>query len=273
MFGDGYKPYPVAQPAGTGLSEEHPAAEAEAYEKSKSERAKRQDEEDSWSPEEIIPDHAEAAMDMIAGTVLTAEQTKETGEDSFFWQSKITDSIFRRIYGKSYGENCSVPREDLRYLRMLHCDFDGNIRVGEMICNKSISDDVLRIFRELYKAGYPIEKMVLIDEYEADDNLSSSDNNTSCFNYRPVAGSSSLSLHAKGIAVDINPLYNPYVTQGGQKCAPANGSPYIDRSQDFDYKIDENDLCYKLFTEAGFSWGGLWPEPDYMHFSRSAAAR
>ena len=205
------------------------------------------------------------------GDVLSDELVERIGEDNLFWQSKITENTYARINGKSYGSGCPVPVSSLRYLRVLHYDFDGNIRVGELICNQSISSDLLSIFHQLYSAKYPIEKIVLVDEYNADDDASSSDNNTSCFNYRTVAGSSSLSLHALGVAIDINPLYNPYVTNGGAGCAPENGRVYMDRSRNFDYKIDENDLCYRLFTEAGFTWGGSWESnPDYMHFSRGS---
>ena len=42
---------------------------------------------------------------------------------------------------------------------------------------------------------------------------------------------------------------------------------YIDRTADFPYKIDHNDLCYKLFMEHGFEWGGDWENAkDYQHF-------
>ena len=226
------------------------------------------------SSEEPTADTAEEtvpAMPTVAvGDILTIEQIELVGEDNLFWQSEITDHIFERIYGKSYSDGCPVPISSLRYMRVLYYDFDGNIRVGELISNRSISSDLLSIFHRLYAAKYPIEKMVLVDEYGGDDDASSSDNNTSCFNYRTVAGTSSLSRHAYGVAIDINPLYNPYVTNGGEVCAPENGRAYMDRSLDFPHKIDRNDLCYKLFTEAGFTWGGAWSdEPDYMHFSRN----
>ena len=98
-------------------------------------------------------------------------------------------------------------------------------------------------------------------------------NNTSCFNYRQVVGSSSLSKHALGLAIDINPLYNPYITYNGDGSAnvyPENAADYVDRSKEFPYKIDENDLCYKLFTEHGFTWGGHWNNvKDYQHFQKA----
>ena len=35
--------------------------------------------------------------------------------------------------------------------------------------------------------------------------------NTSCFNYRVVAGTNRVSKHGLGTAVDINPRENPYL--------------------------------------------------------------
>lgn len=98
----------------------------------------------------------------------------------------ISDEVFARIYGLSYKENCTVPPDDLRYLKILYIDFNGETQNGEIICNKLIAEDFLEIFYELYQATYPIEKIRLIDEYNADDTVSITDNNTSCFNFRKV---------------------------------------------------------------------------------------
>ena len=110
------------------------------------------------------------------------------------------------------------------------------------------------------------------DEYGGDDDASMAANNTSCFNYRVIAGSTTLSYHAQGLAIDINPRYNPYVTfaaDGSAQISPENGVPYADREMFFPMKIDRNDLCYQLFTAHGFEWGGDWDTPlDYQHFEK-----
>jgi len=212
------------------------------------------------------------ASEYAAGEVVPLKDVEAAGTGNFFYQTSIGEALYQRMDGNSYKSGCPVAVEELRYLRVLHYGYQGEIRVGELVCNQSVSDDMLSIFRKLYEARYPIEKILLIDNYGGDDDRSSSDNNTSCFNYRNVAGTKSLSLHAYGVAIDVNPVRNPYVVtdeEGNVICAPANGSRYIDRSASFSHKIDEEDLCYKLFTEAGFTWGGSWVnEPDYMHFSR-----
>ncbi len=189
-----------------------------------------------------------------------------------FYYEPLSEDIISRITGISYTENPNISLDDLRYLSLLYVDFYGEIRQGEMICNKSIAQDLLEIFYELYKNNYQIESVKLIDEFDGDDVKSMLANNTSCFNYRVVEGSKKLSNHAYGLAVDLNPFYNPYITykDGETRISPVGSEAYADRTLDFPYKIDENDLAYKLFTQHGFKWGGNWNSvKDYQHFERS----
>ena len=190
---------------------------------------------------------------------------------------KIDDKIFSRINGKSYKKDCILPVESLCYLRVLHKNLDGKTLDGELVCNVEIAEDLLEIFRQLYTANYPIEKISLIDNYDADDELSMRDNNSSCFNFRFVSYTNRISLHGYGMAVDINPLYNPYIkmVNGVQSVEPANGTPYVDRTKNFPYKITENDICVKLFAEHNFYWGGnCWDDAkDYQHFFKGDVNR
>ncbi len=197
---------------------------------------------------------------------------RTTYQDGFYYEP-LSDEVKERITGISYPESgCTVPYEDLHYVGLLYVDFNGETQTGELICNKAIAQDMVEIFYELYLNDYRIERIRLIDEYGGDDTLSMEDNNTSCFNYRVVDGTDSLSKHALGCAIDINPFYNPYVvfnrpTQGETYISPRGSEIYADRSRSFPYKIDENDLCYRLFTAHGFTWGGNWnSSKDYQHF-------
>jgi hypothetical protein len=191
---------------------------------------------------------------------------------AFFTVAPVDSAVFARMADKSYKEGCPVAVEDLRCLRVLHKDLAGRTLVGEMVANKSIAGDLLEIFRALYDAGYPIERMRLVDDYDADDEASMAANNSSCFNYRRKASMNAVSKHAYGEAVDINPLYNPYyrVTASGARIVePASGAPYVDRSADFPYKIERGDLCHRLFLAHGFHWGGSWTRSkDFQHFER-----
>ncbi|MCR5304765.1 MAG: M15 family metallopeptidase [Lachnospiraceae bacterium] len=177
--------------------------------------------------------------------------------------------MFSGMQGRSYREGCPVPREDLVCVHALHVDAGGVTHTGEMICNRCIADRVLGILEELYENNYPIERMEPVDSYGGDDERSMEANNSSCFNFRMVSNTNVISKHGMGLAVDINPLYNPCVRKvnGVLSVEPETGKPYADRTGDFEYKIVKDDLCYRLFRENGFVWGGEWKSlKDYQHF-------
>ena len=210
-----------------------------------------------------------------------------------FYYEPLSDEIKSRITGISYpvseseassldilnpntikdDQTPAISYDDLCYLSVLHYDFNGNVQTGELICNKGIVEDLAEIFYELYLNEYQIEKIRLVDEYLGDDEASMEDNNTSCFNYRTVPNSNNMSKHALGCAIDINPLYNPYIVtnraEGTTTISPIGSEAYIDRSASFEHKIDTDDLCYRLFKEHGFEWGGSWKNSkDYQHFQK-----
>ena len=113
-----------------------------------------------------------------AGEKVSEEAVAEYGIDRCFASSEIGDALFARMYGKSYKPDCTVPRSELRYLRVLHRNLAGETLLGELVCNEAISGDLLEIFRMLYDAAYPIERMVLIDEYDAQDGPSMRENSS-----------------------------------------------------------------------------------------------
>ena len=179
----------------------------------------------------------------------------------------IPSAVEARMRGVSYPEDAEIKLSDLRYLQLSYVDFDGQEQVGELVCNKAIADDLVAVFRDLYAARYPIRSMRLIDDFGGDDEASMAADNTSCFNYRKKTGMRELSKHAMGLAIDINPFENPYVRPS--RVRPAGAAAFADRSKDFPHKIDQNDLCYRLFRARGFSWGGSWRSvQDYQHFEK-----
>lgn len=207
-----------------------------------------------------------------AGAVVSAQEVARMGLSRCFCADPIPDEVFARMMGKSYPKGCRVSRSSLSYVRLLHRDEDGKTRMGELVCNKQIAADVLRVFRQLYDEGYPIHSVRLIDDFGADDEHSMRANNTSCFCYREVKGSRKLSAHALGMAVDLNPLYNPYYRKhrnGKVTVQPANALKYCDRNARFPYKITRSDRAYRLFVSLGFQWGGAWRSvKDYQHFEK-----
>ena len=187
-----------------------------------------------------------------------------------FISQEIPDNIYEKMIGNSIPVKykSKVNRDSLSYLRITYIGFDGKEYIGEMIVAAKLASEVLDIFKELYEIRYPIEKITLIDEYQANDELSMTDNNTSCFCYRVINGSQSLSKHSLGTAIDINPLYNPYVKN--DLVSPVSSVIYSDREMEFEHKISKNDRIYKIFTSRGWTWGGDWKSPkDYQHFEKN----
>lgn len=207
----------------------------------------------------------------FAGSIIDTTEFSKELLDSLFYIEELDQVIIDHITGKSYKEGADIPYSDLNYVRVLHIGFDGLTHIGEMIVNKAIAEDVVEIFRELYELKYPIEKMLLIDEYDADDLKSMADNNSSAFNYRFVEGTTNRSIHSEGLAIDINPLYNPYVrTRNGElEVLPENATEYVDRDKENTYYIRKDDPIYKAFVSRGFTWGGEWKNSkDYQHFEK-----
>ena len=114
--------------------------------------------------------------------------------------------------------------------------------------------------------------MRLIDYWDADDEQAMTANNSSSFNFRFISHTRKVSKHGMGMAIDINPLYNPYtktLRNGKTIVEPAAGKPYLDRQREYKYKITRGDLCCRLFRKYGFRWGGDWKTmKDYQHFEK-----
>lgn len=140
-----------------------------------------------------------------------------------FVSEPVPQTVRERMQNVSLPDDMEIGFGDLRHLLLLYIDFDGRIRVGEMVCNRLISNDLLEIFKELFEKGYQFCSIRLIDDFDGSDEASMQANNTSCFNYRMMSGSNVLSLHAKGLAVDVNPLQNPSVKRG--KTYPSTALP------------------------------------------------
>lgn len=186
-----------------------------------------------------------------------------------FTKKEIDNDLYKRMIGKSIPVDSinEVKIENLSYLTLPHFGFDGKIHIGEMVVATEVADDIMDIFKELFSIEYRIEKMKLIDEYDGDDNKSMADNNSSGFNYRKIPFTDNLSNHARGIAIDINPLYNPYIVDG--RVLPENGKEYVDRSKEDLRYIKKGDIIYNIFKNHGWSWGGEWIDSkDYQHFEK-----
>lgn len=200
----------------------------------------------------------------------------------------IPDDVWVSMQGRSWTENPNVGYDDLMYLTIPHYDFNYEVQLGHMVVAADIADEVLSIFQELFEIQYPIERMELVDKYfdnltdtfDTPDRNSMGHNNTSSFYYRVVNGTSSISQHAYGRAIDLNPCVNPWVQ--GSSVSPRNAGKFAQRSgskanTDFtDWTSAEiaafigyDTEVYKIFEKYGWEWGGSWSSyQDYQHFQK-----
>ncbi len=174
-----------------------------------------------------------------------------------------------RMTGVSWHEGCPVALRDLRLVTVSRWGFDGKARTGKLVVHEDVAAGVLAVMRKLFEARYPIRRMRLIDAYGASDFRSIEAGNTSAFNCRRATGSSSWSQHAYGLALDLNPIENPYV-EGGRVYHAAS-ERYVDRSKRLPGMIHAGDPVVAAFASIGWGWGGSWSGnvKDYQHFSAS----
>lgn len=192
-----------------------------------------------------------------------------TAPDIVFEKSAIPEDIKTKMWNVTISEKSVVTYEDLSYLTVTFMGYDGTAKKGNLIVDADIADEVLTIFRELYEAEFPIEKIKLPSEYGGSDELSMQDNNTSAFNDRPIEGSGALSYHQLGRAIDINPLVNPYIRFSDGEVLPTTAHKYLDRALDETGMIKPDSICVEIFKKYGWTWGGDWNSvKDYQHFEK-----
>jgi hypothetical protein len=168
----------------------------------------------------------------------------------------------------TYRAGCPVAPAGLRLVRVAYWGFDGKPHVGSLVVNRRVTADVVAVFRRLHAARFPIRRMAPVSAYRGDDDASMAADNTSAFNCRAAVGSTtgSWSLHAYGLAVDVNPVENPYLLAGRPR--PLAGRRYLDRSRVRPGMAVDGGVLVRAFESVGWGWGGRWRgSPDYQHFS------
>ena len=184
-----------------------------------------------------------------------------------FTMEPLPDHIIDFIYGRTFRSYAPFDLCFLTYLTITYVDFNGEYQIGHMIVADEIGEEVLEIFQEIYEARFPIYSIKLIDYFDAIDYYSLAANNSSAFNFRYIANTRTISRHGFGMAIDINPIQNPYVR--GNNVKPDAGRAYLDRSYVRPGMIVRGDAVYNAFISRGWTWGGNWTLPrDYHHFER-----
>ncbi len=181
--------------------------------------------------------------------------------------------LAERIKGRSWQEGCPVPIEDLGLVTFTHWDMKGRPRQGRVIVHRLVCEEVLEIFRELFQKRFPVEKARPVHIYDGDDRRSMADNNTSGFNCRRNTGRpAEFSLHAYGLAVDINPLQNPQIIE--ERAIPEQAENCRDRNKKLKGMIHRGDAAWQAFRKRGWMWGGTWRRSkDYQHFEKRSLLR
>jgi hypothetical protein len=168
---------------------------------------------------------------------------------------------------------CPVALADLRLLTASYRGVDGRTRTGQLVVNRAAAAPLESVFRRLYALHFPIRHMRLSDMYGPVAQRPADDDVTGSFDCRQAVpspctggtGTGTWSMHAYGLAVDVNPTENPYVGCG-QSRDPAT-RPYFDRSRHRSGMVTRRAIA--AFRSAGWGWGGSWTgdTKDYMHFS------
>jgi hypothetical protein len=175
--------------------------------------------------------------------------------------------------GGSWHKGCPVPLSDLRLLTVSHRDRHGHVQTGQLVVNERAAAPLSRVFRKLFRLHFPIRHMQLSDAYGPQADRPADDDVTASFECRQAVpspctggrGTGTWSMHAYGLAVDINPRENPYVGCGQSRDPKTR--KYFDRSRHRPLMVTRNTV--RAFASVGWGWGGSWTgnTKDYMHFS------
>ena len=166
--------------------------------------------------------------------------------------------------------NCPLYIKNRQQLISLkYYSFDNKIHQGQLVIDKDLVSDIEFAFQEALKLRFPIYSVIPVSHISFrkdgkwDDNLSMEANNTSCFNYREITGGRSLSLHARGRAIDINPVQNPYIN--GNVKLPFNSGYSLTAKG----TLTRENIIVSSLLSRGWVWGGDWSSPkDYQHLEK-----
>ena len=175
----------------------------------------------------------------------------------------ITDSNCSLDEALSGIDIPSRIRKMLTLVTVYYYSFDGRLHKGQIVINKNLAKEIQDIFKDIETRKFPIEKVIPIYKYDWNDEASMKDDNTSAFNYRIVKGTKTLSKHATGRAIDINPRLNPQIKKN--LILPTGSYYNIQRPG----TISDSTFIVKIFLKKGWRWGGHWKHlKDYQHFEK-----
>ncbi len=159
----------------------------------------------------------------------------------------------------------AVVKDSLSLVKVTFWGFDQKEHTGYLVVNRLLAPEITEIFEEIRQLRFPVESVIPI-RFDKPDNGTSMDtlNNSYAFHYRTIRDGGTLSAHALGRAIDLNPKQNPALYPEG-KVLPPDGRYETTRPG----TLTASHPVVKAFTDRGWIWGGNWKVPiDYMHFQK-----
>lgn len=191
------------------------------------------------------------------------------------WGGVIVDSDLTPEQAIEANQPPDTPQDVLRQLTLvpvLYFGLDGLEHQGQVVVHKALAGDIRRVFEVILATRFPLESVLPVAhpliQAKGPYGLSPDTNNTSAYAWRPITGGGTVSLHALGLAIDINPRLNPY--RKGDLVLPP-GAAY-DPARPGTLTTDSP--VVREFKRLGWEWGGDWGargKVDFMHFQKVPA--
>jgi hypothetical protein len=183
--------------------------------------------------------------------------------------AKVVSPAPERVIARStWQDGCPVAATDLAWLRLTFWGFDAQRHTGELLVHRTMADDIVQVFRTLFRERFPQEQVVIAASYDPDAPPTGDSNGTGVFVCRPATGASYFSQHAYGLAIDLNTFQNPY--QKGEVVLPELASAFLRRDAVRPGMVVAAGPAIEAFAKIGWEWGGHWnTAKDYQHFSQN----
>jgi hypothetical protein len=191
------------------------------------------------------------------------EDSKQTSPDEIIVDSRLG-------FQAAIAGTAAPPAitKELCLLEVRYWSFDGRLHQGQLVVNQRLQEELADIFAFIRASRFPVAKVMPVVHYGWSDEASMSDNNTSAFNYRLIAGAARLSRHATGQAIDINPRQNPVIYADGVSLPP--GAVYDPQAPG---TLAPDSLLRHEFLSRGWQWGGDFQGlKDYHHLEKLLSA-
>lgn len=169
----------------------------------------------------------------------------------------------------TWRPDCPVPLEKLRRVEVPYLSPTGETLRGSLIVHEQVANEVGEIFHKLHQIGFIVEDISpALSKHGKDEALMRS-NITSAFNCRAITGGKGFSRHSFGKAIDINPLWNPYIK--GKRVLPQEAPAFARPPRDLKRPglIHARSEVVAIFRAHGWQWGGSWKRlKDFQHFEK-----